>query len=368
MIESISFSRYRIFAEPQTLRLAPLTVVFGKNNVGKSALLKLPLLIKSIFNRKSGELFEKYSAGIRLFEDYLDVVYGKANRGVELSCVSKDAEFKLTFSIEQPGSGLRTNLENFNCHRADGSVCANISEVSDLMDFDVEYLKSIRDIPKEGFFTLDAVDSEALAGGLSAYRRLVTDVKDGHGDLLQRVSDWYEENFDGWRLDTDLTRDPVYSLHLKHGIIDSNIVDAGAGIAQSLPVIVSAAADVKRPTLCVYEEPETHLHPEAHGDMAEFIADMAEKFSPNKRFLIETHSVNFLLRLRTLVAQDKLQAENLALYYIEFDEHKDRSYLKAVKVNPDGSVEGWPENVFKETLEESLALHRAQINREGGEK
>ena len=38
MIHTIEFTNYRIFSSPQRLRLAPLTVIFGKNNTGKSVI------------------------------------------------------------------------------------------------------------------------------------------------------------------------------------------------------------------------------------------------------------------------------------------------------------------------------------------
>lgn len=56
------------------------------------------------------------------------------------------------------------------------------------------------------------------------------------------------------------------------------------------------------PTLIVVEEPETHLHPAAHGDLAERFVDSFIEDS-NKRYLIETHSQNFVLRLRRLIAE-----------------------------------------------------------------
>ena len=48
MIDSITFSNYKLFKSQQTLRLKPITVVIGKNNFGKSALLKLPIIIATI--------------------------------------------------------------------------------------------------------------------------------------------------------------------------------------------------------------------------------------------------------------------------------------------------------------------------------
>ena len=47
-------------------------------------------------------------------------------------------------------------------------------------------------------------------------------------------------------------------------------------------------------SLTIIEEPELHLHPSAHGDLAERFAESLK--DKNKRYLIETHSENFILR------------------------------------------------------------------------
>lgn len=364
MNKSFGFTNYRIFAERQELSLAPITVLFGKNNVGKSALLKMPVMINSILTYKGeGELFAKSSDGLRICEDYRDVVYGKASRAVSIEIKADEAAVNIRFIVDTTGKP-RTHIEEMTAVLYDGTVIDSIENLPDSLRFDIEYLKSIRDYPKDGFFSMTPADNEAVAGGLFTYRRLVDDILNHNGQLLDRVSKWYKDTFDGWEINVDASRDPIYSLLLRHGNITNNIIDGGAGIAQSLPVIVSAATDTTIPKLYIYEEPETHLHPEAHGEMAQFIANQAVSSEGLKKFLIESHSINFILRLRTLVASGKLKPDELALYYVEFDPTKKQSTLRKVTVNPDGTVEGWPDNVFKETLEESLALRRAQLQRE----
>lgn len=364
MKRSFHFSNYRIFADQQNMTLAPVTVIFGKNNVGKSALLKLPVMINSILTYKGeGELFAKSSDGLRICENYRDVVYGKGSRAVTLEIKTDGASASVKFFVEPSGTP-RTHIEDFKGVLYDGTAIGDFGQLSDIFCFDIEYLKAIRDYPKEGYFSMTPAENEATTGGLFAYRRLVDDILNHDGRLLNEVSRWYSDTFDGWNIEVDASRDPIYSLTLRHGNISGNLIDGGAGIAQSLPVIVSAATDTDTPKLLIYEEPETHLHPEAHGEMAQFIARQAIKSKGNKTFLIESHSLNFIIRLRALVASGKLPTEALALYYAEFDPTGHKSTLRKVTVNPDGTVEGWPDKVFKETLEETMALRRAQLKRE----
>lgn len=367
MIKTISFANYRIFADKQELILAPVTIIFGKNNVGKSAVLKLPLLIRSILSPRSDEeLFDKTMNGLRICEDYSDVVYRKGHRATHLEMTDANDHVEIDFYVEAKGKP-RTHIE-----KIEGILNGvNLSDPKQLTlrtpDFEIEYLQSIRDWPSTPYFSLSDIETRNQTGGMFAYGRLINDVTEHSGELCAKVSAWFRSTFDEWGIDVDTSRQPVYSITLINDTMRSNILDGGAGIAQSLPVIVSAATPAEKPKLCIYEEPETHLHPEAHGEIAEFIATEAVASKGMKFFLIESHSVNFLLRIRTLIANGTLKKDDVALYYVKYDNAKNQSSLQRVTVHEDGSVEGWPENVFKETLSESMALRRAQLEREGGD-
>ena len=49
MISHIEFENYRVFKHKQQFDIKPVTIVFGKNNSGKTALLKLPALVENLF-------------------------------------------------------------------------------------------------------------------------------------------------------------------------------------------------------------------------------------------------------------------------------------------------------------------------------
>ena len=107
------------------------------------------------------------------------------------------------------------------------------------------------------------------------------------------------------------------------------------------------------------EEPETHLHPAAHGELSQLLA---EESNESKRFLIETHSQNFIMRLRCLIAEGVLNRDNVALYYVDYNEEKQQSKLVQINIDKNGDVENWPDKIFSDTLEEALKLRRAQNN------
>jgi predicted ATPase len=118
---------------------------------------------------------------------------------------------------------------------------------------------------------------------------------------------------------------------------------------------------VEESNLIIIEEPETHLHPAAHGNLAERFVDSYLE-DKNRSYLIETHSQNFVLRMRRLVAEGKMKPEQIAIYYVDFDYEQNISNLEDIVVHEDGSVEKWPEGVFGEAVIEARAIMNANIN------
>lgn len=50
MVYRICFKNYKIFRQWQMLELRPITILIGKNNSGKSAVLKLMTVIEGALN------------------------------------------------------------------------------------------------------------------------------------------------------------------------------------------------------------------------------------------------------------------------------------------------------------------------------
>jgi predicted ATPase len=175
------------------------------------------------------------------------------------------------------------------------------------------------------------------------------------------VSEWYRNNFGGWQVEVSNSRSPVYTIELINDRLPSNnILDTGFGIQQSLPIVVAAYRKYEKPTLVIIEEPETHLNPSVHAEIGQLLA-ISAKEDRDKRFLVETHSLNLMIRLRTLIAKGQLKIEDVALYYVDYDMVKSCSQLREVTIKENGEVENWPEHMFKETLREALTLRSAQM-------
>ena len=140
---------------------------------------------------------------------------------------------------------------------------------------------------------------------------------------------------------------------------DANVqlVQSGRGLSHVLPVVVTALTARKAgPGVDVIEHPEAELHPAAHADIAELLLDnLAGSARP---MVVETHSEMVLLRARRWVAEGRLPAENILVYWVHAEPGRG-SILRKITINESGEMDSWPDGVFIEDYEEILSIRRA---------
>lgn len=394
MIDSFRFKNYRIFRTEQELRIRPITIVFGKNNTGKSAILKLPVLVENILENKGEEVVSNpLGDGPALFTELRDIVYGKATKAIEFGCSNKEEQAFINCSffvdttnkpntrIEKcsiSNSGISHDIQwetdkLYHVDDAENTIKLDFNGISPIQNslttffedtinklhFKTDYIGSIRIFPRIDMRLQTTLPIASGFSGQHTYQMLISDAL-GDGLLVEKVSKWFVDNFAGWHLLVDKSRQPVFHVELEKDGLRTNITETGMGIVQSLPIVIRASAPCPVPTLIILEEPETHLHSAAHASLGELIA-MSTKEDPNKHYLIETHSKNFILRLRRLIANKQLDIDDVALYYVDFDENNACSSLRKINIGSDGSVDFWPNRMFDESLQETLAIRTIQL-------
>jgi len=86
----------------------------------------------------------------------------------------------------------------------------------------------------------------------------------------------------------------------------------------------------------------------------------------NACFIIETHSENFVLRLRRRIAEG-LDPARVKLYWIN-DDTRPGSQVDEILIHENGDVSNWPSSVFSEDFEEVRKIREAQrAKARGGE-
>ncbi|RAJ92245.1 putative ATPase [Larkinella arboricola] len=177
----------------------------------------------------------------------------------------------------------------------------------------------------------------------------------------QELNDWIKRFGFGDRIELQHHYSNTYSLRFRVNGSEhyTSIANAGFGASQVLPLIVQAIVSPER-SITIAEQPEIHLNPRIQCELAELFASMAKK---GQIVVVETHSEHLLLRLRRLIAEEKINSEDVALYFVE-REGSD-SIIKEIKLQENGSINpiDWPKDFFGESLKEALAMASEQSKR-----
>lgn len=385
MINKISFKNYKIFKDKQEVELKPITIVIGKNNSGKSAIVRLPLLIEAAFKTKMQSALAINNGGVSFGLDLRDLVYGKATRAMEFDLETINSKLNIGVYVSDDmakiehwnyNSEIEIQEETKDRYKVLKGIANNLSfegfklvtenkvqcdEITKDFLFETDYIGPIRVIPSPDYRIDPSASDKSGVQGENLYQKLLVDAKTTEQTIIKKVSAWYEKSFEGWGVRVNQDKDPVFQVEIHRDNLKQNIKEAGIGIGQVLPIVTRAMIRCDKPTLIMIEEPETHLHPGAHGDLAELFVE-STKDDANKNYLIETHSLNFILRLRRLIAEKKISKDKVKIYYVDFLEDENCSIVNDIIIDDKGNVKDWPDNIFNETLYETIAIRTAQLD------
>jgi hypothetical protein len=228
----------------------------------------------------------------------------------------------------------------------------------------INYLGPFRKAPDRAYRFPTGVTRNVGFSGAKVADLLGEDSLRHNGKVLDAVNRWVKEKLGGWQLGIAPQGDFFSIVLRKPGApsVEINIADVGTGVAQVLPLIVQRMFDAqaaKSSGIEIVEQPELHLHPAVHGDVAELYVLAA--MIPGSRLIVETHSENFILRVRQWVARGELKPEDVIIYWV--DDTQSGSTIKPIRIDETGEVDDWPTGVFSEDFLEVREIRRAQKSR-----
>ena len=191
------------------------------------------------------------------------------------------------------------------------------------------------------------VDDVSLLGGLTQQERQTATNLVYSRSLENRVSSLIEKVTGvGLRADTI----PPQSIAVKavSPVGEVNVVSEGFGTNALILLSLQMVSSVRGATVMI-EEPEIHLHPKAQAKLASVLVEEAQ--AENKQLMMTTHSEHILGRLLTLVAENKLDVDELAIYAFEKDE-EGVCTAERLEVAADGRVKGGLKDFFESHLDE----------------
>lgn len=389
-LRSLSFAGYRSFAARspaainrplQELQLAPITVLMGKNNSGKSTVGKLLhhcLLSLSSQGQDPFPMDEK-GAPRKYGSSFRDIQHERSffnplDFTIEAT-LPNDVALKIHSQLNQlgdksDGTPPIVELQSINGRHLDANTKRDgllpatndfsvIRSTSKRILENSCYLGPIRDKVKSSYTSTSELGTETKPSDTTS----VVSMLQHDLELRTRISEWMVQNLEGWKIDVQQVLEEIRII-TRRGSRESNLADAGEGMQQVLPVITLYAwRSLKAnhfPFIDIIEQPELHLHDAAHAALADLIISAAHPH-PHGALITETHSEALILRLRRRIAEKAIPSSFVNIYYIE--DAIEGSQLKRIKIDSLGEVDWWPDGVFSESLEEVKAIRKAQRQR-----
>ncbi|TWA60423.1 AAA ATPase-like protein [Azospirillum brasilense] len=401
-VVSFGCRNYKPFKGDISVELRPLTLVFGKNSSGKSALIRLMRLLLRALSARCRGGFPLEVDELSFGTTFRDLIHGKSPHG--------NVSFSLKLQGDDGVFDMNANVQNIDETIASAGLPTEYSVVSrfelrEPFPLRLDWIPAAATAPEyegkgvvpfRGLMPSISMSSELECGGktLQNWRGMIQEYEaeiehlgpfrariyrvyslgtkvplgfDGSGApirlalddrLADAVSSWYKENLDGWRLVISKPAAAFQCIIARGNSLEVNLADVGQGMQQVLPIVVQQLGHQiygETGFLDIIEQPELHLHTAAQAPLGELFLNTATLC--HGQVIVETHSENLLLRIRRLIAEGADPAL-VALYWV--DEQEDgHSTVRRIHIDQDGNLDWWREGVFSEGYEEVRAIRRA---------
>ena len=136
------------------------------------------------------------------------------------------------------------------------------------------------------------------------------------------------------------------------------LTDVGFGVSQVLPA-VTLLHYVPEGSTVLLEQPEIHLHPLAQAGLADAILHAATH--RKVQVVFESHSEHLLLRLQRRIAEKRIDADDVALYFCGATGGASR--IESLDLDVFGNVRNWPNGFMGDAFGETAQAERARLAR-----
>ena len=212
-------------------------------------------------------------------------------------------------------------------------------------------------VGQSGEYMIDSILNARVDQQMTPYKGQDVPIED-------RISWWLQEMDLGYSFSIKRTttgKDRDYDVLIQKGPDGAKVTlaDMGYGLSQFLPVLVLCYYAPEGSTL-ILEQPDVHLHPKAQADLADLLIEVITE--RNLQILVESHSEHLLTRLQLGIAEQKIAANETALYFCENDNGV--STIKSLDVDELGNITNWPPNFFGNVRGDLVKMTREQMKRQ----
>ena len=416
MITELRAQNFKSWQDTGTLQFAPLTGLFGANSSGKTSILQVLLMLKQTVEQPSDWNEPLYFGDEQSLVNLgnFDAVIHKRKQDLSLN-ISASWKSSISVDIKEyirfPGVQLPPNVEMLRPGRDDRGTSEDISfstniarsainnfyYETNLARFDVRqsdlfrcyglrttltqtmeifskfeeafenlfsrilYLGPLREYPRRrypwagdhpiGIGQYGEKTTSALLSG--RIRRLPID---------EQIPKWLQklELIHSYDVQPVFDKGGDYELLVKQYKDGPEVplTDVGFGVSQVLPVLILCYY-VPEGSILILEQPEAHLHPKVQSELADVLIDVVK--NRNVQIILESHSENLLLRLMRRIAEEKMSADDTALYFCQINDGT--SEIERLDMDEYGNIRNWPQDFFGDATGELIKKTKAEMQR-----
>ena len=361
-VRNVKIKNFKCFQE-ESIELSKLTVLTGRNSVGKSSFIQSLLLYE--LSGKEKRIYTNNVFGLNLGLPSKLINFTDSSIDID----SSGQEFQIgidgktsTFSIEEERFSENylstlTNERNektfyyINAERF-GPRVSQMIEKTDVED--------VGSFGQNTLFVLDRVNVK--------YRALKFPkvIKKSNGGFKNECEYWVNKIIDDVQFEVSVNDDlGVSSLRFKENGIDVLPTNVGFGISYILPIIVQGLYlsvlnnDDKQERVLIVENPEAHLHPYGQSQIGQFLAELSHK--GGVQVIVETHSDHVINGMRLYSLRQKCVESDFRLYY--FNKQDGRHEIISIGVNESGEIIDWPKGFFDQAKIDLFEMMKHRLGR-----
>ena len=409
MITELRSQNFKSWQDTGALQLAPLTGLFGANNSGKTSILQVLLLLQQTVGAENLDSPINFGTGNKSevnLGNFGAVIHRHNktfNLGISVSWklpkkikIGNNLTDSLSFStsiIEKSGSlmlerfrytvndrdfeigwtdrgyRLKHNTIRANPFRCYGVVnpagpleeFAPLRKAFEVLFSQIHYLGPLREPPQhhyawEGDYPKDVgLQGEKMIPALLSNRILRHPIEEQILRWLQRLK--LIHSYDLPPVTSEGKNYECLVRQYKDGP-EVPLTDVGFGVSQVLPLLTQCY-HLPENSILIFEQPEAHLHPKVQSDLADVLIDVVK--NRNVQIILESHSEHLLLRLMRRIAEEKISADETALYFCQINDGT--SEIEHLNMDEYGNIGNWPQDFFGDSTGELIKKTRAEMQR-----
>ena len=320
----VSITNYRSISKAYKIDLSNLTVLLGKNNEGKTNVIKAINLGMEILHNI--DIYPRRRILYRLYEWNEDFPISlQANNRLKNKNTTIRFDFKLNEEekrefYEKIGSYLngdlsirmsisQNNLISFDVPKRGKNTKSLSEKIADISSFvcdkfDIQYIPAVRSEDDAYGAIADLIDTELSDINDEEYQNALEYIKNKQKEQLKTLSNKLKTPLSlflpqirdvNLRMDDKIRRTGISRRSIDMEIDDGALTylsKKGDGVKSLATIALLSQVSSNKDRLIIVDEPENHLHPEA----IHYIDGVLNELSKNNQVLISTHNPIFVSR------------------------------------------------------------------------